>query len=63
MKESLNTGQETTNVEKRIGNLYGYTGGNFHGNVYDKEYISPTILTFQGGQKQPMVIVEEDCNI
>lgn len=40
------------NTEKRLGNLFGCTGGNFAGNVYDKNYICPTILTLQGGQRQ-----------
>lgn len=46
----------TENEEKKLGNLFGCTGGNYAGNVYDKNYISPTILTAQGGQRQPMII-------
>lgn len=44
------------NEEKKLGNLFGCTGGNFAGNVYDKNYICPTILTAQVGQRQPMII-------
>lgn len=41
----------TENIEKRIGNLFGCTGGNFAGNVYDQEYLAPALLTAQGGAK------------
>ena len=43
-------------MEKRLGNIYGYTGGNYAGNVYDQNYTAPTLNTMQGGGKQPMVI-------
>lgn len=42
-------------MEKRLGNIYGYTGGNYAGNVYDQNYTAPTLNTMQGGGKQPMV--------
>lgn len=45
-----------TNREKKIGNIFGATGGNFAGNVYDKNYIAPAINTAQGGGRQPMII-------
>ena len=32
--------------EIRIGNIYGATGGNFAGNVYDQNGIAPTINTW-----------------
>ena len=35
--------------EIRLGNIYGATGGNFAGNVYDKNGIAPTINTCGGG--------------
>jgi len=41
---------------KRLGNLYGFDGGNFAGNVYEKDALAPTILNMQGGGRQPMVI-------
>ena len=38
--------------EIRIGNIYGATGGNFAGNVYDKKGIAPTINTCGGGVEE-----------
>lgn len=35
--------------ERRLGNIYGFDGGNYAGNVYDEEMLSPTIRTYQGG--------------
>ena len=32
----------------KLGNIYGFTGGNFAGNVYSKEGIAPTLQTMQG---------------
>ena len=43
-------------MEKKLGNIYGYTGGNYSGNVYDKNFDCPTLNTMQGGCKQPMVL-------
>lgn len=43
---------------KKIGNIFGYTGGNFSGNVYDTRSLSPTLSTMQGGNKQPMLVEE-----
>lgn len=40
---------------KRLGNLYGFDGGNFAGNVYEKDALAPTILNMQGGGRQPMI--------
>lgn len=34
---------------KRLGNLYGFDGGNYAGNVYEKDALAPTILNMQGG--------------
>lgn len=42
--------------ERRLGNIYGFGGGNYAGNVYDDEMISPAIRTYQGGNQQPMTI-------
>lgn len=47
-------------MEQKIGNIFGFTGGNYAGNVYDKDHLSPTLNTMQGGCKQPM-IVETKC--
>lgn len=43
-------------MERRVGNIFGFTGGNYAGNVYDKNYMCPTLNTMQGGCKQPMII-------
>ena len=50
-----------TNREKRLGNLWGATGGNYAGNVYDKDYIAPTVNTCGGGYREP-IILEEICD-
>lgn len=42
--------------EVKLGNLYGFDGGNFAGNVYDRNALSPTIRTYQGGNQQPLVM-------
>lgn len=50
--------------EKRLGSIYGFTGGNFAGLVYDKEFLSPALKTAQGGNRQPMIVdkgVLESC--
>ena len=50
------------NNSKRLFNIYGYIGGNFGGNVYDTDYLAPTIINFSaGGNRQPLVI--EDMRI
>lgn len=48
--------------EKRLGNIYSFDGGNYAGNVYDKEFISPTLKTMQGGNSQPMVVAMRGRN-
>lgn len=43
--------------QRRLGNLYGddrRTG--FAGNVWDKNYISPSLTTMQGGMREPMIV-------
>lgn len=55
---------KTNDKSKRLFNIYGYTGGNFGGNVYDTNYIAPTIINFSGGgNRQPMVIDAKACAI
>lgn len=44
---------------RKLGNIYGYTGGNYAGNVYDVSGIAPAIITFSGGNRQPMIIVND----
>lgn len=48
--------------EIRIGNIYGFDGGNYAGNVYDKDSCSPTIRTYQGGNQQPCVVAMRGRN-
>lgn len=48
--------------EKRLGNIYGFNGGNYAGNVYDKEKLSPTIRTYQGGNQQPIIVAMRGRN-
>lgn len=43
--------------ESKLGNIYSFEGGNYAGNVYDSEYISPALKTMQGGNTQPMIMV------
>lgn len=50
-----------TNIEKRIGNIFGSTGGNHAGMVYDKNYLSPTLNSMTGGCRQPMIVI--DANV
>lgn len=43
----------------RLGNIYGEKfGTGYAGNVWDKECISPTLMTMQGGNRQPLIIDE-----
>lgn len=44
---------------RRIGNIYDdkYSTG-YAGNVWDKKGIAPTLMTMQGGNRQPFIIVE-----
>lgn len=48
--------------EKRLGNIYGFDGGNFAGNVYCENNCSPTIRTYQGGNQQPCVVAMRGRN-
>lgn len=50
---------KNTNREKKIGNIWGATGGNYAGNVYDKNYIAPVINTCSGGYREPIIVEEE----
>lgn len=34
--------------QKKLFNIYGATGGNFAGNVYDPEHIAPVLRTMGG---------------
>jgi hypothetical protein len=37
--------------ERKIGNIFGATGGNHAGMVFDQDYLSPALSTMQGGAK------------
>ena len=41
----------------RLFNIYGFTGMNYAGNVWDTEGLAPALLTMTGGNRQPMIIV------
>lgn len=49
-------------MEVRLGNIFGFTGGNYSGNVYDQNFMCPTLNTMQGGCKQPMIIDDTYAN-
>lgn len=40
----------------KLGNIYGFTGGNFVGIVYSAKGIAPALKTMQGGNRQPLII-------
>lgn len=43
--------------QRRLGNLYGDDRGTgFAGNAWDKNYISPSLTTMQGGMREPMIV-------
>lgn len=44
---------------KQIGNIYGFDGGNYAGNVYEKDGLCPAIRANSGGNTQPMIIVRD----
>lgn len=39
----------------RLFNIYGATGGNYAGNVYDIEGIAPALNDMRGGNRQPLI--------
>lgn len=49
-------------MERKLGNIFGFTGGNYAGNVYDQNYMCPTLNTMQGGYKQPMIVENITCH-
>jgi len=60
-QDKTRQGNETNypcqDMPKRIGNLYGDDRGTgFAGNVWNKNAISPTITTCQGGGREPMIL-------
>ena len=47
----------------KLGNIYGFTGGNFAGNVYSAKGIAPALKTMQGGNRQPLIIEKKKKQI
>lgn len=43
----------------KLFNIYGYTGGNYAGNVYGINGIAPTINCMGGGNRMPLILKEE----
>lgn len=44
----------------KLYNIYGYSGGNYAGNVYDTNGIAPALNDMRGGNRQPLIEVT-DC--
>lgn len=44
----------------RLFNIYGFAGGSFAGNVYDTNGIAPAINTCGGGNREPLIVVEDE---
>lgn len=40
----------------KIGNIYGHSGGNFAGNVYDRKGTAPALRAHSGGNTEPMIM-------
>lgn len=45
----------TTRI-KKLGNYYGFGGGCYAGNVYDSDYLCPSLNTMGGGNRQPIIV-------
>jgi len=43
----------------KLGNIYGFTGGSFAGMIYCIKGVCPTINTSGGGNREPMIVVED----
>lgn len=41
---------------ERLGNIYGFTGGSYAGNVYGKNGICPALNCQSGGNRQPLIV-------
>lgn len=46
----------------KLGNIYGFDGGNYAGNVYDSENIAPTLRSHSGGNTEPMIVAMRGRN-
>ena len=45
--------------ENRLGNLNGFTGGSFAGQVYGIDGLGPSITTMGGGGREPHILIED----
>lgn len=46
----------------RLYNIYGASGGNYAGNVYDPDGIGPALNDMRGGNRQPLIEINENTN-
>lgn len=44
---------------KKIGNIYGFTGGSYAGAVYSSLGLCPSINSMEGGNRQPMIVTTD----
>lgn len=57
------SGGESNEMEvSKLGNIYGFDGGNYAGNVYDSENIAPTLRSHSGGNTEPMIVAMRGRN-
>lgn len=47
----------------KLGNIYGFKGGNFAGKVYSAKGIAPALKTMQSGNRQPLIIEKKKKQI
>ena len=45
---------------ERLFNIYGFSGGNYAGNVYGIDGIAPTINCIGGGNRMPLILIEDE---
>lgn len=45
---------------ERLCNIYGFGGGSFVGNVYGIDGIAPTLNCMGGGNRMPLILVEDE---
>lgn len=54
--------KQASNAECRLGNLNGATGGSYAGQVYDQDYLCPTLTDMQGVGRQPHIVEVQKLN-
>lgn len=47
---------------KKIGNIYGFTGGDYAGNTYSTDGLCPAFNRMDGGNRQPMIVAMRGRN-